>query len=806
MIGKNIKGVNQLWRLTKDLATPILVKFNGKNEYSICVAVKTEKYSQSHNQLLIFNEHYSSDQSNVNSDVYTKIVNEYHQVSKYPRIIVIPQKSQNYNEWNRYFEEMVLLPNNYFNEYEKFLKNNNKLVNKLKSKYAFNDNHIVPNLIYIYSEGSKNYFEWAINLYYSQYVNIRTLKSIFNWVSSYSQLTKNLTKGTVTAYTTKSSIEALLNELNLLRKTRRILETINSFNTVQKKILKNADLSEKDKLTLEKFSKLSEVKRINFIKKVSTIEDFNELMRQMRLVSSVHFDWNKESFNDYLENVEGLNYKKILENGQIVLLQVMDYESIKQLAKTTNWCISKNKSYWNTYVEQHSGGGGVCQYLVYDFSKREDDNLSIVGFTVKHNKGITNAHDFVNTSLMESTRNINSLNSYISNFLEKNNIYSILEKDGIDISMVSLYDNPQYKWNKQELLKYLYECVNKENVDILMEEESKMVISVKDENLRYFFGESYFDNISSDHWGKQHILFLDFSCSKFDSEKLQYGIINSTFEEDYCISMFNEHSLPRNVAFETKLIEYNLPYDIIRRNNDTFIQMRDAFTTFNTPMLKECLKQYANKRKAVLKIVDEIGHESFYELVMRSIKEFLSFDFIDILYENGLRLEDTIGKERLYRLLTSLCKSIYQFGRIVESNFSLPLENDITSFYAKKIGSKEYTLYIGNYILLEKLIIAETSKGGSYNRILQGVVEIISTQAMQGEIFDHILTLCGERMNLNESKIMRLYNKFLPLAGKELIDFAKEHGFSVKKSEYTSSDVFNILNELSETYYANTPF
>ena len=69
-----------------------------------------------------------------------------------------------------------------------------------------------------------------------------------------------------------------------------------------------------DKKTIIKFSKLSDVKKNNFIRKVSTIEDLNELMRQMRHASSLHFSWNKDSLMDFLENVEGIKYEIVCEN------------------------------------------------------------------------------------------------------------------------------------------------------------------------------------------------------------------------------------------------------------------------------------------------------------------------------------------------------------------------------------------------------------------------------------------------------------------------------------------------------------
>lgn len=803
MLGKKIRGVNHLWRVTESFA-PILIKFANKNDYAVCVAAKINLHSENGGKaLVIFNDYYAT-RDTIRTTDFDDLSSKCKEIKNYSKVLYILENYKNNMEYyNTYFEEIVLLPTTFFGDYENFVKNNLKIFTKLSQKYGFVHSSIIPKLIYIYSEGSRNFFEWAINLFFGQRISFNVLKFIFNWNDKYSQLARNLSKGTITAYTTSSAVDKLLTEMSLLRKNKRICDAINSFNTAQKKLIKNAELTEKQKETLERFSRLSKMKKLNFIKKVSTIEDFNEIMRQMRLVSSVHFDWNKESFIEYLNEVEGLNYKKIWDKDSIVLLQVMDFDTIKQLGKTTNWCISKNKSYWNSYVEHH--GNKVYQYILFDFSKREDENLSIVGFTVKHNKGITNAHDFVNNSLMESTNAVNLLNSYISNFLNGKNIYNILEKSGIDLTLISKFDTAPYNWNKKDMLEYLYECVNKENVDVLMESDTKMALSVKDENIRYFFGDTYQENIPSDYWGLEHILFIDFASSKYDSEKLQFAIINSNYEEDYCISIFNEHSLSKSVTFETKLIEYSLPYDIIRRSSNAKLQLRDAIMTFNTPMFKESVKSFGkNKRNNILQIIHEdIGSENFHNILRRTVIDFMSFDYIDILYENGISISDAIGHKYLSDFLAFLCSTIWTYGRFVESNFGLPKKEEIDSFLRKEIGVREYAIYLGCYILFEKILKQETKGRTTCNVMLQGVVQTISMKAFKGEIFDRIMLEIGEKVNLNDKNIAKFFINYASIAGKELLDFLAKHDCIDNNQEIEkSSRFYNYYGSLN----IDTPF
>ena len=66
--------------------------------------------------------------------------------------------------------------------------------------------------------------------------------------------------------------------------------------------------------------------------------------------------------------------------------------------------------------------------MIFDFSKLEDDKLSIVGFTTTYNKGITSAHNFINDNLMNGGNNMNTLmlKSYLARFDGSNSIYKVL--------------------------------------------------------------------------------------------------------------------------------------------------------------------------------------------------------------------------------------------------------------------------------------------------------------------------------------------------------------------------------------------
>ena len=478
MIGTSIRSVRHLYRVSDASFKTILVKFK-ENAWDICKVVKLPNDSPFGETMFVFNNYIRQSHWSFDTIASSKEFRDFlrNDGGNYGRVITTTKGECASHDG--FFQEITLLPDSFDKDYEKFLKENNKMISNLSAKYGLNTRDVRAKRMYIYTEGSKNFFQWTATVYYQNGTSLATIKNILNWNESYKQLAKNLSKGTITAYTSRDAIALLSKEMTELRKDKRINDSINSFNTAQKKMLKENKLGEDVKQALWRLSRLSDTKRLNFIKKMSDVNDFAELTRQLKFVTSVHFSWSKEAFMDFIENVEEIKCEKIFENDNVVLVKAIDYETIKQLGKTTNWCISKNKQYWNNYIENFKGM--ATQYMVFDFSRVEDDKLSIIGFTVTRNKGITSAHNFINEPLMnENEHEQVFLESFISRFKDNKNIYSILADDGIDITLVVHYDALPYAWDKNSMMDYLYECVNAENVDIIKSDDTKLLLSVRD--------------------------------------------------------------------------------------------------------------------------------------------------------------------------------------------------------------------------------------------------------------------------------------------------------------------------------------
>ena len=755
MIGTSIRSIRHLFRVSDASLKTVLIRFKGES-WEFCKVFKTKDSPKFGDTLFIFNNAIRQSHWDYNSVVSSK---EFSDCAKYEDIApfygrIFSISSSELDNFSQVFNEIILLPNSFDKDYENFLRENTKMIHNLQCTLGISTNDIRTKRMYIYTEGSKNFFQWGINAFFKMGVSFATIKSILLWNESYKQLSKNLSKGTITAYTSRESFPVLLNELNTLRMEKRINDSINSFNTAQKKLLKENELKDDVKQALWRLSRLSETKRINFIKKMSSVNDFNELTRQLKFVTSVHFNWSKESLMDFLTNVEGIKFEKVFESEKVVLVKVLDYETIKQLGKTTNWCISKNKQYWNNYIESNHGQN--TQYVIFDFSKLEDDKLSIVGFTTTHNKGITSAHNFINENLMGGVQDENILlDSFISNFKSNNNIYEILSQCGIDITLVAEYDAPLYEWNKNSLFDYLYECVDKENVEILKSADNKMVLSIRDANIHYFFGNAYLENVSSDYKYSQHILFIDFNKSKYDINKLQFAIIEEGMgDEDYCIYVLNERSQNNGKNFDSLLIEYGLPYNTIRRTNNIVVRLRNALLSQNMPMAKSCLKECDEPSKLLLgTIKTEINADSYYDLLISSINNHMSFDYLDIIYNNGLKLSLFMPESYLADLLQNLCVYIKEIRRSTDSfkNMEGITDDEIKMFYSRAIPRREDAKYIGYYVAIKKILENEGITNVNCLPICGKALKTLTNFGRQAQVFEQIINLVIDKIDLSSN-------------------------------------------------------
>ena len=740
MIGKEIRSLRQLAKETDSSLRGALINFRERG-WSYCNVIcvkdfKTLSHYDDGERLFIFNSITNYGNVRFSHSVTHPSLNglrEKIESNCCGKLMSLTKEEYNNPMIYSIISGIVLFPETFEDDYCKFLKDNAKTIRLLNNKYGFYEGDVAIKKIFAYTGGSKNFFVWAMNAIFTRNATSSTVKKILWWNDNYSQLAKKLSRGTITAYVTHNDINLLFDECHMLRIEKRINDVINTFNTAQKKILRELALTNDDKKMFSRFYRLSESKKKNFIQKVSTISDPLEILRQMRHATSEHFSWSKESLLDFIANADGINCEIVYENGSIVLVRVKDFDTIKNIAKTTNWCISKNKTYWNQYLDTRDESE---QYVMFDFSQKEDSLTSIVGFTCRYNNGITNAHDFTNNNILEDYAKPSMINSYISHLKENSNIYALLKKNGIDINLVTKYDKPLYDWNKESMYKYLYECVDKNNVTILTDKNDLVALSIKDKNVKYFLGDAYIDNFNSSYNSWRHIIFMDFSLSSCDPNKILFAIVQegTNGNEDMLIAFKNEHCNDSTAFFNDKLFQYGLPYDTIKRIVNKSAMLRDAIQSQNMIAVAESIKSPEILRQT---IENYIGPETMTDYIRTSICDYASFDYLDIFYNSNYRVSDFLGLQVTILLMRKLLNSY--FSMHTNNCCQIPKQNDIKAFFNKETTSVNQAVKIATFLAIDKMLYKETLDVIVNERIYNNLLTTILESNYKGSAIDHFV-------------------------------------------------------------------
>lgn len=103
-----------------------------------------------------------------------------------------------------------------------------------------------------------------------------------------------------------------------------------------------------------------------------TVEQFEKGL--MGYVNSI----NKFEKEDIKLKVQNNNAEILLEEEDLLILKIRDFEASKNLGEGSTWCIIRNKSFFNTYVKNQNNH----QYFVYDFSKNSKTRESRIGITI----------------------------------------------------------------------------------------------------------------------------------------------------------------------------------------------------------------------------------------------------------------------------------------------------------------------------------------------------------------------------------------------------------------------------------------
>jgi len=709
MIGNYVKNLQHLLKSVEDNKTrKIIIIYNGQAECGEMLNLG--------GSILIFNNIYGDDFSkrSYTTEEQIKIDEKLH----------IYRGVAEMNKWEcqRFFKDcvnaLILLPIDFESLFDEFTKNNAKQYKQLQSKYGLDISQSIVQYLFVLCNNNFPLFAWGIkNIMYNN-VQMPMLSYCLKWNNIYNNFSSKLKKGTINAYNGFEDIWCLINEINRITRLKRANDSIMQFNTAQKHLLKSIFDENDDRivLLLNKFAKLSDSKQRNFIRKMSTIENAEDIIREMNVLCDIHFEWNKASFMNYLENNENVKCEIVYDNENVVVVKSFDYETIKRLGKHTNWCISKNKRYWNDYIERKSNRE---QYVIFDFSENEDSEYSIVGFTVEGKKYISHAHSFTNNNLIND---YSIDNPQLISFVKQSqpcNIQSVLRLKGIPNSIFMKALHYPFKWNKDDFFKYLNNKVKKSSYVILANENGKValmfenmesytLISSINENIGGKIGYSPFEDYNT-------VIFFDFNKKDNDATNFMFSFIQENNGEEMGTLCYDANGNKTQNSFDSMLKEFNIPFNIIKRSNTVYNQFISAITSFDFGLLKKILTEssasYFQKNKK--------HSNKVYNTIRNSLFVYHSLVLLNIIYDCNYKLSDFLYDEELESIVSCLFGDIANRYRFYNN---APSEEDFALLDANMLNNPQKAMFLGFNKALS-LIIEKEQSDAMAQRMLMDITQ-----------------------------------------------------------------------------------
>ena len=705
MIGINTRGLGHFKR-NVPFNTPLCF-FLGRFENSMegeVLKVETPNgvYLMLFNNKRNYNEFYLDDikRSLKNSEIQ-KVISNFR--SKYGGVLIFHTFDKSEQMMWQNYTPALLMPKNFEEDYNAFCDANKKLFSSL---FAFNSPQSpIAKVFYALSGGSPNMFLWALTNIYKSVPSYLIVDMLY-WFNNYNQFSGKLKKGSITSYNGVQNILKLQEELIALRQEKRIASVFNMFNTQQKKLLKSATLNKQETEMVSRFETMSKEKQINFIRKVSTLETKEEIFHQMALLTKVHFDWNRESFLEFITNIENLSFDIVFDNNNIVILSVKDYDTIKYVTRTTNWCISKNKRYWDDYTSKDNRVKRN-QYVLFDFNQKEDSEYSIVGFTTKDDKDIVHAHSFTNANLMNNSYEFNVLTSF--RMRQGGSIVGVLNNLSIPLDKFMRCPSLPYKWEKESIMDILSR-IDENKYTIIKDEDGLLAFTIQSPNdiFNLVGVEQYtkaIQNIDYNPIERKHLFIFNFN--KNTDDKMLWTFITSDYDgiERTDCGVYNVNGNRYNKSLNYCLYQNGLPFNVFSRPIDDFLLVRDAFYTNDVDMLsilleKDSVRQMLNEKKYILK--DEI-----YESLTSSIFRYYSFDVLHLLYKNSYKLANLIGFDAIDSILRNAMEIM--LSRCNKAMKNVPTESDFEDLMRGQFNENKALAY-GMFFIIEKIFDNESNQ------------------------------------------------------------------------------------------------
>lgn len=177
-------------------------------------------------------------------------------------------------------------------------------------------------------------------------------------------------------------------------------------------------------------------------------------------------------------------------------------------------------------------------------------------------------------------------------------------------------------------------------------------------------------------------------------------------------------------------------------------------------------------------MVEYFEQENIYHTIYQSVINFLSFDYLNIIYDNGHYLNEYMDSSYIAEILKCSFNNLKTASRQLYRNSVMekPNEERIKAFYNEELKNRNDVLYVGNYLIIKEIIKRENKNGTDFNRIYHKILSNIYNSGLTGALIKELMYLMLDNLDMSEKKDSTSYiiSYFTRFGDEEMQDTVKK--------------------------------
>ena len=246
---------------------------------------------------------------------------------------------------------------------------------------------------------------------------------------------------------------------------------------------------------------------------------------------------------------------------------------------------------------------------------------------------------------------------------------------------------------------------------------------------------------------------MDFSLNEKDSNKFTFAIISCGGYNEEVINILDSFCYNSSRSFDSKLVDFKLPYNIISRPIDIVEILDRAMDYFEVNVIEDLCSKF-NIISMVKQYQEMESHLSFYSSRLEySIFELQTSDVLNAFYKHNITLNDLIGEEQTSYFLIKFFSLLKDLGR--KTKCEVPSGDDIKLFNDKKLTDRFKIKQVFLFSLFKEII----NKENNLNCFRQ-LIDIFENN--NGDLSQYLARLIAQKIDKKDKNdVIALLVKFL---------------------------------------------